>query len=116
MALGTKQVKKGHEKSKGEETKRRGGSLRHTQGNVVYQLGECQSSCSQLQRRQDSAFPALQHGAAVHYIWPERLPCQSPAFFSETADREIPVLAHVALAWPLEHSELVAERVPCLQT
>ena len=33
-----------------------------------------------------------------------------------TADREIPVLAHVALAWLLEHSELVAERVPCLPT
>ena len=42
--------------------------------------------------------------------------CQSPAFSYVTANGEIPVLAHVALAWPLEHSELVAERVPCLQT
>ena len=45
-------------------------------------------------------------------MWPEGLPCQSPAFSYVTADREIPVLTHVALAWPLEHSELVATCKP----
>ena len=65
----------------------------------------------------DRILPLLLCGTEpVHYIWPERLPCQSPAFSYVTADREIPVLAHVALAWLLEHSELVAERVPYLPT
>ena len=36
--------------------------------NVVCQLGECHSSCSRLQRRQDPASPVLRHGAAVHCI------------------------------------------------
>ena len=58
---------------------------------------------SRLERRQDSASPALRHEAAVHHIWPERLLYQSPAFSYAAADREIPVLAHVA--WLLEHSD-----------
>ena len=41
--------------------------------------------------------PAAWSRSSLHF---ERPPCQSPAFFSVTADRGIPVLAHVAFDSP----------------
>jgi len=63
-------VKKGHAKTKGEEKKRRGVAtsfpVQYIQGNVVYQLGGCLSSCSQLLKEINKAPADINTGLRGH--------------------------------------------------
>ena len=86
--------------NKTEGREGRGGSLRQTPCSIFkVVLFICSESVSQLfpiAKETGLVLSSLRHGAAVHYIWPERQPCQSLAFSYVIAYRGKLFLAHVA--------------------